>query len=274
MVAGTLAVRLCSRAVRPAVLLLLPLGLLACEPTSQASTRALTNTGQTVAMSGGGGGAENACFTCHGLTGAGDGQASPRLAGLDAGYMIKQLEDYASETRAHRVMSRVAQALSDEDRRAVSAWYAGLPPPVVTASAEPPPDVYLHGDPARAITACAACHGARGEGLGGGNPAIAAQPAAYVAEQLRLWKKADRRNDPRGVMRAAVSNLSEPEIAAIALWLSRQPASPAPSSAAASASAWAEAAERPAASRAPHRPDPRSGASAPRRHAQGSGSEG
>ena len=232
-------------------------GLAACDSTPGQTDRTFTANGQVIAMSGGAGGAANACFTCHGLDGGGDGVAAPRLAGLDAGYLQKQLEDYASGLRPDDAMTRIAKALDQQGRREVAAYYAALPtPPTQTpASMAPAPALYLNGDPSRGIVACASCHGDRGQGSGqGGNPQIAGQPAAYTLEQIDRWKAGKRRNDPRGVMAAAVKSLSDPEARAIASWLSTQPASPARASAAASGSASVEAAVRPAASRETRRP--------------------
>lgn len=227
------------------------LGLAACGEISRATDEAFSRTGQLVAMSGGDGGAANACFTCHGLDGAGDGDAAPRLAGLDAGYLHKQLEDYASGLRRHDVMGEVARNLTPKARAAVAAWYAGLPPRAVFAAAPPAPIAY---------DACIACHGPWGEGAGAAGPALAGQPAAYLADQLRRWRRSERRNDPRGVMRTAAAGLSAADAAAIATWLSGLSAAPRPGSAAASVSAASAASEAPAASRASHRPDPRTGA--------------
>lgn len=218
----------------------------ACTPATNRTGEAFSANGEIIALSGGEGGPANACFSCHGLDGAGDGVSAPRLAGLDPGYLQKQLEDYANETRADEVMGPIARWLDDGDRRAVAAWYAGLPPPDGGGPATPAPAVYR---------ACVSCHGVDGRGVGPGNPAIAGQPAAYTLEQLRRWKGAERRNDPRGVMAAAVAGLGDAEMRAIAAWLETLPAAPPPDSAAASASAAAAASARPAASRGIRRPD-------------------
>lgn len=236
----------------PALLALAALA--ACSPASNDTGAAFTATGEIIAMGGGEGGPANACFSCHGLDGAGDGVSVPRLAGLDAGYLQKQLSDYAEDRRADPVMTPIARWLDDDDRRAVAAWYAAIPAPASTAPASPPPAVYLKGDPGREVTACAACHGANGEGLGAGNPAIAGQPAAYTLDQLRRWKTAERRNDPRGVMADAVAGLSEAEMRTIAVWLEGAPTAPPPTSDAASASASGAVAAGSATSRGPRRP--------------------
>lgn len=238
-------------------LLILVLSLAACDATPGVTDRAFSASGEMIAMSGGPGGAGNACFTCHGLDGQGDRDATPRLAGLDQGYLQKQMEDYASGLRPDDVMTRVARGLDQGNRRAVVAWYAALPAPTTAQSTPPasPPPIWLAGDAARGITACAACHGAEGQGAGEGQPVVAGQPAAYTQEQIDRWKAGKRRNDPRGVMAAAVQRLTDEEARAIAQWLSDQPVSPAPASAVASASASVAAAARPAASRETRRPD-------------------
>lgn len=199
-----------------------------------------------VALSGGDGGAANACFSCHGLEGQGDGDTAPRLAGLDPGYLHRQLEDYAAQTRDDDVMSPIAKRLTPAARLAVAAHYATLSRPVGTGLSTPAPVAYR---------TCIDCHGGAGEGRGPGNPAIAGQPAAYVREQLHRWKTAERRNDPRGVMRLAVENLDATEISAIAAWLETQPAFQPPDSAAASATVLALVSGSPAPSRTTHRPD-------------------
>lgn len=248
-----------SASVFPALCVLVVLA--ACDSTPGQTDRAFTANGHIIAMGGGAGGAANACFTCHGLDGGGDGVAAPRLAGIDAGYLQKQMEDYASGLRADDAMTRIARSLDQRGRREVAAYYAAMPVPQTPVSAAPAPAIYLIGDASRGIVACAACHGTEGQGSGqGGNPQIAGQPAAYTLEQIDRWKSGKRRNDPRGIMAAAVKPLTDPETRAIVLWLSTRPVSPAPASASASGSASVEAAARPAASRETRRPDRSDGA--------------
>jgi cytochrome c553 len=218
----------------------------ACGETSRATDDALSRTGRVVAMSGGDGGARNACFACHGLDGLGDGDAAPRLAGLQAGYLHKQLEDYAADLRPDTTMGQISRRLSPESRFAVAAYYAALPPGAIGAPARAAPAAYA---------VCVNCHGAAGEGAGAAGPAIASQPAPYLTEQLLRWRRIERRNDPRGVMRVAAAKLSDSEITAIAVWLSTQSASQPPDSAVATGSESVLAWEAPAASRAGRRHD-------------------
>ncbi len=171
---------------------------------------------ELIVFGAGPGGVREACFTCHGLAGEGAGDA-PRLAGLNAGYLNKQMSDYANGRRADAIMAPIARRLGDADRRAVSDYYARMPTPVRALGAAP--HIYTHGDSARGLRACAECHGADAEGVGAGNPGLAGQPAAYTAAQLRNWKRGLRRNDPRDEMGAAARALSDAEIETLAAYL-------------------------------------------------------
>lgn len=225
----------------------------ACSPVNRSAEEVFSADGEIIAMSGGDGGPANACFGCHGLDGAGDGISVPRLAGLDAGYLQKQLSDYAVRTRPDPVMSPIARWLDDEEQHAVAIWYEAMPERVGAPSGSPP-GTWLNGAPERGVTACASCHGVDGRGLGAGNPAVRGQPAAYTLDQLRRWKRGERRNDPLGVMNEAVAGLTDAEMHAIAAWLETGPSAPPPASGVASGSASEAVPEGSAASRAPRRP--------------------
>lgn len=209
------------------IIILIALALAGCGPVSDRSRNAFEASGEIVALSGGDAGPAGACFRCHGLRGAGDGDATPRLAGLDSGYLQKQLEDYASGVRADPTMGPIAARLTPRARARVAAHYAAIAytPPSISA---PAPGVYANGDPARGLAPCAVCHGPTGRGAGRGNPAIAGQPAAYTHDQLQRFAKAQRRNDARAIMRTAAAALTAAERAAIAAWLASPIAVPGP----------------------------------------------
>ena len=192
-----------------------------CSAVDSRSTDRFAATGQLIAMSGAEAGAANACFTCHGLDGRGDGAGSPRLAGMDAGYLERQLQAYADGRRQHQQMGWIAARLAPAERRAVASYYAGLPyPAALGQSRSAESDLYLHGDTSRGIPGCAACHGFRGEGVGPGNPALAGQPPAYLAGQLEQWRMAKRRNDPGEVMLRISRALSPAEALALSRYAS------------------------------------------------------
>lgn len=228
--------------------------LLAACDVDQPGRDRFTETGQLVALSGGDSGAANACFTCHGLDGRGNGAGAPRLAGLDVGYLGRQLDDYASGRRQHPQMQVIAKRLSARDRQAVAAYYAAMPfVPSGPAAATPAPALYVHGDPRRGLASCASCHGMAGEGIGPGNPPLGGQPAAYLAAQLHKWRRSERRGDPDNIMLIISRRLTPAEIRSLAAYASALPgASPHRGS--------------PAASLAGRHADSRNDASAPPRH--------
>lgn len=174
---------------------------------------------------GGGPREATACFRCHGLDGMGDAaQATPRLAGLPAFYLGKQLRDFARGTRPDPVMSPIATALDDAGRRAVAAYYAGLPVTGTPTGAAPERgrQIALFGAPERGLPPCAACHGDGIANPAPAIPALAGQPAAYLALQLRHWRGAARDNDALNGMERFASRLEPEEVEAVAAWFAAQ----------------------------------------------------
>ncbi len=232
--------------------------LTACSRPERGAADRFTASGELIALSGGDAGAPGACMTCHGLDGRGNGAGTPRLAGLDRGYMAAQLDAYASGRRQHPEMSGIAARLTRTQQDMVSAYYAAMPfvpgPSVEALRSHPAAVLYHHGDPARGLAACASCHGSAGEGVGPGNPPLGAQPAAYLTEQMEQWRAARRRNDPQNVMLHISRALSRRETAALGAYAGALPGG-------------LQRREFPGASPAARHGDPRSDASALRRRA-------
>jgi len=114
----------------------------------------------------------------------------PRIAGMDAGYLAKQLKDYRAGTRNNPVMMPMAKNLADEEISAVAGYYAAMPIPPV--SAEPPADPVARiakdliewGDrTGRGLPACSQCHAPDGNGIGSAFPGISGQHAGYRGGQ-------------------------------------------------------------------------------------------
>lgn len=78
-----------------------------------------------------------ACAGCHNPNGRGRPQ-NANIAGLDAGYLVRQLRDFKSgarksaEPRKHNAQQMVdfAKALTEPEMRQAAAYYAALPPTV------------------------------------------------------------------------------------------------------------------------------------------------
>lgn len=203
---------------------MLPVAAAICSNHEQGSAER----GHLIAVGGGPGGAGAACFSCHGMQGQGDaGAVFPRLAGLDARYLAKQIADYASGARPHDVMSPIARKLTPADYQSVALYYAGLPPqkavaPTGNADArlgQRGAMIYTQGSVERGVQACGNCHGPAGLGLNRVYPAIAGQPAAYVETQLRLWRDGVRSNDIASVMHSLTRRMSDEDIRATSAYV-------------------------------------------------------
>jgi len=66
------------------------------------------------------------CAACHGAEGIIDNPLWPNLAGQNARYLVKQLQDFRAGRRTDPVMGPMAEVLEDQDIEALAAYYAGL----------------------------------------------------------------------------------------------------------------------------------------------------
>jgi cytochrome c553 len=64
------------------------------------------------------------CLGCHGDEGNSTDPNFPRLAGQYESYLVKALEDYKSGVRKNAIMNGIAEDLSEDDIRDISAYYA------------------------------------------------------------------------------------------------------------------------------------------------------
>lgn len=182
--------------------------------------------GRTIAMQGNGKGAV-ACVSCHGAAGEGNAAAGfPRLAGLNAEYLVKQLQDYKAGTRRDPVMQPFGASLTSQEMRDVAAYYAGLEPPDGQGTADDNAlgeTLALRGDWDNDIPACVSCHGPGGRGIDPYFPAIAGQHAGYIRSQIQAWKSGARQNDPNDLMRVVAERMTDEQIEAVSRYFAAQP---------------------------------------------------
>lgn len=172
------------------------------------------------------------CMACHGDDGGGQAAAGyPRLAGLNAAYLQKQLEDFANGSRVNAMMQPNAKALDDGERQALALYYSQLPVPLSLAQPTtplPPADsrgavLASRGDWGRGVPGCVQCHGPGGVGVGANFPPLAGQPASFIKAQLKAWQNGSRHNDPLQLMQHLSAALSASDIDAVAGWFAAQP---------------------------------------------------
>lgn len=168
-----------------------------------------------------------ACASCHGDAGQG-AQDIPRLAGVSAGYLVKQLHDYKSGARMNDNMRYVVSNLSDDEMAALGRYYEALEtPPSAQASfggdLERGRELVLAGDWNVDLPSCFSCHGPLGWGVEETFPAIAGQHPAYTHSQLVAWKEGRRANSPLGLMHSVAQSLSEQDMRAVSDYLATLP---------------------------------------------------
>lgn len=148
------------------------------------------------------------CNACHGVSGF---KAMPRLGGQSADYIVSALEAYKAGKRSHATMRDVAGALSRRDMADLGAYYASIPRAAAEEGAEPP----------AAATACAACHGTKGDQpAADGVPILAGQSAAYIELVLMEYRAGTRIHE---IMQAQVKGLDDAALGELAAWFAARP---------------------------------------------------
>jgi cytochrome c553 len=130
------------------------------------------------------------CTACHGQAGNSRSSAMPIIAGQDAAYLKKQIEDYAAGKRLSAEMEPYAKQVLNLGVDDVAAYFASRrrePTPIPS-----PADAVARGRSAAAP--CAGCHGPQGQGDAAKLiPSLAGQAPGYLREQMLLFKQ-DRRS--------------------------------------------------------------------------------
>ncbi|MDH4273679.1 MAG: c-type cytochrome [Gammaproteobacteria bacterium] len=208
------------------------------------TTFALLHTGKTIAENGRDG--QPACVQCHGGNGEGNrAMGAPRLAGMPAGYLEKQLHDFARNplkagvtldpiahdynktpkiqvdltaltpgVRRVDAMNAISATLNAQEVKAVAFYFSSLGYNFTAIPSDPETlargeDLALRGKPEYGIPACASCHGADGKGYGNHFPPIAGQAPEYIVQQLNQWQTGARDNDQMALMRNIAEQLTD-----------------------------------------------------------------
>jgi cytochrome c553 len=151
------------------------------------------------------------CAACHGQDGNSEVPDNPKLAGLDADYLERQLKHFKGGERKNPIMSGMAATLSANDMRELAEYFSeqaakpglGFDP----AEAAKGKAIFDDGLVSAAVPACSGCHG--NDGVGDAKyPRLAGQHPSYVARQLAAFKSGERTNDLKAAMSAVAKRLS------------------------------------------------------------------
>lgn len=168
--------------------------------------------------------AVHVCASCHGEGGRSTNAKIPSLAGQMRQYTVAQLKDFRSQIRAESgskaYMWGMSALLDDTSIDGLADYFASQAP--VRGHAGSPAllrrgrKIFTEGIPARGVQACAACHGAGGEGAGG-YPRLAGQHAEYVAAQLKVFRTWLRPH--AAAMKQETRAMSPDEMRAVAVYV-------------------------------------------------------
>lgn len=162
--------------------------------------------------------AETVCAACHGVDGNSAVSVNPKLAAQHPEYLTKQLLEFKSGKRANAVMSGIATALSDDDMKALSTYFAKqnlkLGQSKTNGKGSLGEKIYRAGNLATNVPACASCHGASGAGIPKQFPRLSGQHTDYTLAQMKAFRTGERSNAP--MMMAIANKMTEAEIAAVA----------------------------------------------------------
>ncbi|MFW5432493.1 MAG: c-type cytochrome [Methylophilaceae bacterium] len=162
--------------------------------------------------------ATNVCAACHGADGNSAIALNPKLAGQHPEYLTKQMRNFKEGTRANAVMAAMVANLSPEEMQGLADFYASktskLAKAKVNGAGSLGEKIYRGGIAATNVPACAACHGANGEGMPKRFPRLSAQHADYTFQQMKTFRTDKRANAK--MMQAIAAKMTEAEMQAVA----------------------------------------------------------
>lgn len=164
------------------------------------------------------------CGGCHNADGNSVIPGTPKLAGQHEQYLVKQINDFKSMSRANDVMmGMAAMVASDEDAKNIGAYYASKKSTVDAADESKVAlgrDVYRGGNSVTKVPACMGCHGPNGSGNPTAKyPTLAGQQVQYTIAQLKAFREGTRGNDANSMMRNVAAHMSNAEIEAVANYI-------------------------------------------------------
>lgn len=162
------------------------------------------------------------CTGCHNEDGNSTAPEFPKIAGLDAAYITKQINDFKKDKRVSEIMGPMANQIPDQDIPVLAAYFSKQKRTTGTVEnvklAAQGQQIYDDGIISSAVPACSGCHGEKGEGTDK-FPRLAGQHTTYLITQMNNFKNAVRNNDARKVMRAITLRMTDQDMKAVAEYI-------------------------------------------------------
>ncbi|WP_431857922.1 c-type cytochrome [Azospirillum sp.] len=170
------------------------------------------------------------CIACHGRDGSKAIQMYPNVAGLDAAYTLRQMDEIASGDRLSgndargyprtQGMKDVMHLVSAEERKAIADWLSSLPPPKLAGQ---PADAerVAKGKALYEESECVACHGPDGKEPQAEMPAVGGQKREYIALQIKEIRDGIRKNGMAESMVPFAQKLNDEQAELVADYLAQ-----------------------------------------------------
>ena len=163
------------------------------------------------------------CAGCHAVDGNSAAAANPKLAGLNAEYINKQLTEFKSGDRKNAVMGGIVASLTPQDMLNLAAYYSAQQPKPGTSKDQElallGQKVYRGGVQGAGVPACASCHGPQGKGIPVQFPRLAGQHADYIYAQLNAFRVGARANDGAKMMRSIAAKMTDADMKAVSAYI-------------------------------------------------------
>ncbi|MDO8313876.1 MAG: c-type cytochrome [Rugosibacter sp.] len=173
--------------------------------------------------------ATTVCAACHGVDGNSLIPINPTLAGQSYDYLLKQMINFKAldgqpALRANAVMAGMIAPYDLGQIRDMAAYFAAQTAKPGAAKNEATiklgQTIYRRGINDKGLPACASCHGPTGAGIPAQYPRVSGQHADYAEAQLKAFRDGTRANDPAKIMRTIALKMTDPEIKAVADYMS------------------------------------------------------
>lgn len=161
---------------------------------------------------------QNVCAACHGSDGNSVIALNPKLAGQHSEYLLKQLMNFKEGSRANAVMSGMVTNLSPDDMKDLAEYFSKQSIKLGKAKSNglgsEGEKIYRAGIADMQVPACAACHGAQGNGIPKRFPKLSGQHADYTYQQLKTFRTGERANAP--MMQSIAAKMTDAQMQAVA----------------------------------------------------------
>ena len=163
------------------------------------------------------------CAGCHAADGNSVVATNPKLAGLNAEYINKQLNNFKSGERKNPIMGGIVASLSPQDMLNLAAYFSAQQPKPGTSKDQElalvGEKIFRGGIQGAGVPACASCHGPQGKGIPVQFPRLAGQHSDYIYAQLNNFRLGERANDGAKMMRTIATKLTDADMKAVASYI-------------------------------------------------------